>query len=138
MRQGGLLVEPTVALEQIEKDKKPDEGGAGGAGTSTQTGSTGGASQAGTGTGGGAGTSTTTTVPTRFHATKELTTNRVVRDVGQIYEEIVSHFVNSGLAIRVSIDIESSQLDKLTDDQRSAIRENLNTLGFDADDWSMD
>ncbi|MGV0736067.1 DUF499 domain-containing protein [Mycobacterium syngnathidarum] len=135
VRHGGLLVEPAVALEQIEKDKKPDEGGTGG-GTSTESGSsTGGARQTGIGTGSGG---TSTTVPTRFHATKELTTNRVVRDVGQIYEEIVSHFVTSGLPVRVSIDIESTQLDKLTDDQRAAIRENLNTLGFGADDWSMD
>jgi hypothetical protein len=132
VRQGGLLVEPMVALEQIEIDK-PAEGSAG---TSTQTGgSTSGTIETGTGTGGGG---TTATVPTRFHATKELATNRVVRDVGQIYEEVISHFVNSGLSIRVSIDIESSELDKLTEDQRAAIRENLNTLGFGGDDWSMD
>jgi hypothetical protein len=39
-------------------------------------------------------------VPTRFHATRELTTNRVVRDAGQIYEEIVSHFVTSGVPVQ--------------------------------------
>ena len=69
---------------------------------------------------------------------EELTTNRVVRDVGQIYEEVVSHFVTSGIQVRVSIDIESDQLNKLTEDQRAAIRENLKTLGFSDDDWSMD
>ena len=138
-RQGGLLVEPTIALQQIEKDKKPVECDAGGTGTSAdQDDSASGTGQTGTGTGSGTGMSTNSAVPTQFHATKELTTNRVVRDVGQIYEEIVSHFVTSGLSIQVSIDIESSHLDKLTDDQRAAIRENLNTLGFGADDWSMD
>lgn len=137
VRQGGLLVEPTVALEQIEKDKMPDGGGAGGTGTATGAGgSTGSAGETGTTAAGGAVTSAT--VPTRFHATKELTNTRVVRDVGQIYEEIVSHFVDGGLSVQVSIDIESSQLDKLTDDQRAAIRENLKTLGFGPDDWSMD
>lgn len=137
VRQGGLLVEPTVALEQIEKDKTPDEGGAHGSGTSTEAGgSTGSAGETGTTAAGGAVTSAT--VPTRFHATKELTNTRVVRDVGQIYEEIVSHFVDGGLSVQVSIDIESSQLDKLTDDQRAAIRENLKALGFGPDDWSMD
>ena len=45
--------------------------------------------------------------------------------VGQIYEEVVSHFVTSGVPIRVSIDIESDQLNKLTEEQRAAIRENL-------------
>jgi hypothetical protein len=58
--------------------------------------------------------------------------------MGQIYEEVVSHFVTSGVPIRVSIDIESDQLNKLTEDQRAAIRENLKTLGFGDDDWSMD
>ena len=91
-----------------------------------------------TGTGTTASGGTTSTVPTRFQATKELTTNRVVRDVGQIYEEVISHFVTSGVPIRVSIDIESDQLNKLTEDQRAAIRENLKTLGFGDDDWSMD
>ena len=139
LRQGGLLVEPTIALEQIEKDKKPIESGIGGTETLTEKGgSTGGAGQTGLGGGAGAGRFTTMPVPTRFHATKELTTNRVVRDVGQIYEEIISHFVTSGLPIQVSIDIESSHLDNLTDDQRATIRENLSTLGFGADDWSMD
>ena len=32
----------------------------------------------------------------------------------------------------------SNQLDKLTEDQRTAIRENLKTLGFGDDAWSMD
>ena len=77
-------------------------------------------------------------MPTRFHATKEVTLNRVVRDVGQIYEEVVSHFVLAGVAVRVTIDVESDQLDKLTVDQRSTIRENLKTLGFADEDWSMD
>ena len=78
-----------------------------------------------------------TAVPTRFHARRELTTNRVVRDAGQIYEEIVSHFVTSGVPVRVTLDIESEHLDRLTEDQRTAIRENLKTLGFADDDWGM-
>ena len=57
-----------------------------------------------------------TAVPSRFHATKEVTINRVVRDVGQIYEQIVSHFVASDVPVRVTVDIESDQLNKLTED----------------------
>jgi hypothetical protein len=138
VRQGGLIVDPKVAQEQIEKDTKPKESGAhGGTGESTETGGSTGTTGE-TGTGATASGGTAPTVPTRFQATKELTTNRVVRDVGQIYEEVVSHFVTSGIQVRVSIDIESDQLNKLTEDQRSAIRENLKTLGFGNDDWSMD
>ena len=139
VRQGGLLVDPKVALEQIDKDTKPAEGGAGGGdGESTETGGSTGTSGGETGTGATGSGGTAPTIPTRFQATKELTTNRVVRDVGQIYEEVISHFVTNGIPIRVSIDIESNQLNKLTEDQRSAIRENLITLGFGDDDWSMD
>ncbi|MGE2721216.1 DUF499 domain-containing protein [Mycolicibacterium celeriflavum] len=138
IRQGGLLVEPNAALEQIERDRASSGGGSGTTGAETHSGgSAAGGESEGKETAGGGG-STTAAIPTRFHATKELTTNRVVRDIGQIYEEIVSHFVTSGVPVRVSIDIESSQLDKLDQDQRAAIRENLNTLGFGADDWSMD
>lgn len=136
VRPSGLLVDPKVAEEQISKDTKPlaetttgAEASPGG-GTSAQGGSS-------TTSGDGSGTTADKT-PSRFHATKEVTLNRVVRDVGQIYEEIVSHFVLNDVPVRVTVDVESDQLDKLTEDQRTAIRENLKTLGFEDDNWSMD
>ena len=128
VRQGGLLVKPEVALEQIAQDddakhspetEESDEADERGGGSDTPT-------------------MRVPGTPKRFQATKDLSTTRVVRDVGQIYEEIISHFVTSELSIRVSLDIESDQLDKLTEDQRTAIRENLRTLGFEDDCWSMD
>ena len=132
IRHGGLLVEPTVAMEQLEKDKKPqevgpedDEGGDGDPETESGSSET-------------RRVVTSTIVPTRFHATKDLSINRLVRDVGQLYEEIISHFVANDVPVRVSIDIESDQLAKLTEEQRSALRENLRTLGFGDDAWSMD
>lgn len=146
VRHGGLLVDPVVATEQIEADTRADEGESGEHETGATGGGAGGSGASSTGSGSGASGSATSsgsgrtaaTVPTRFHATKDLTVNRVVRDAGQIYEEIVSHFVTAGVPVRVTIDVESEQLGKLSDDQRSAIRENLKTLGFGDDDWSMD
>ena len=143
VRQGGLLVDPAVAAQQIEADTKTDEGVSGEGLPSTDAPGSGGSA---IGPNSGAPGSLTSpgggrpavTVPTRFHATKDLTVNRVVRDAGQVYEEIVSHFVTAGAPVRVTIDIESEHLAKLSDDQRSAIRENLKTLGFDEADWSMD
>lgn len=122
IHQGGLLVDPKVALQQIEADNKgKDDGGGGGAG------STGGDEKAADDSGAASGDWSKgggpTATPTRFHATKELTSNRVVRDAGQIYEEIVSHFVSNGATVRITLDIESDQLVRLTDDQRAAIRE---------------
>lgn len=136
VRSSGLLVDPIVAEEQIAKDTMPSAGTpqAGRTADSGIVPASGGSSrQASEGT-----SKPTPIVPTRFHATKEVSLNRVVRDVGQIYEEVVSHFVLNDVSIRVTVDVESDQLDKLTEDQRTAIRENLKALGFADDDWSMD
>ncbi|QOK22328.1 DUF499 domain-containing protein [Janibacter indicus] len=140
VRQGGLLVDPKVAFKQIEEDTPgpvdPSPGPGGDEPRPNPPGGGGGGTTPGPG-GGGAGGGTTASVPTRFHATKEVTSDRVVRDVAQIYEEVISHFVTNGVAVKVTLDVESDSLDKLTTDQRSAIRENLKTLGFNDDDWSM-
>lgn len=136
VRSSGLLVDPKVAEDQIAKDTKlPAEHTPGGEGSGDGATSAGGGSL--TTSGGGTGTAART-VPTRFHATKAVTLNRVVRDVGQIYEEVVSHFVLNDVPVRITVDVESDQVDKLTEDQRTAIRENLKTLGFANGDWSMD
>lgn len=151
VRPGGLIVDPKVAREQIDADaaaaKTAEEGGSGAASGSTTGTGTDGAERGGPvkitpsgkpTTRGGGGVTTAPKVPTRFHATKELTSARVVRDVSGIYEEIISHFVSAGVDVQVTLDIESDQLDRLTKDQRAAIRENLKTLGFGDDGWSMD
>lgn len=144
MRQGGLLVDPKVATEQIEQDQAERDKDKPGGDTDptppddTVTPPPGGGGGTTPGGGGGVGPTPPLT-PTRFHATKTLTSDRVVRDVGQIYEEIIRHFVTTnGVAVKVTLDVESQDLDKLTPDQRAAIRENLNTLGFAPEDWSMD
>jgi len=59
-----------------------------------------------------------------------------VRDISQISDEILAMFTNSGLPVKVTVDIESSALDRLTSEQLTALRENLSTLGFD--DWSVE
>lgn len=135
VRGTGLLVSPEVALEQIERDRSnvasPDVG------PLTEAASTMGPETSSSST----GTGPTTIAPkavTRFHATKRLSPGRVVRDASQVYEEIVSHFVGADVPVHVTIDIESDSLDQLSEDQRTAIRENLRTLGFGDDDWSMD
>lgn len=150
VRLGGLIVDPKVARAQIEADtaaaKKSDGDGSDTGTPGGGTGSTGGqgnGSDTGSGkgsgtTGGKGGTTTPIKAVTRFHATKELTSARVVRDVSQIYEEIISHFVSAGVAVKVTLDVESDQMTLLPHDQRTAIKENLKTLGFGDDDWSMD
>lgn len=142
VRQGGLIVDPRVALEQIEQDKpvQPDNDGDGEDNDSDtpDRGEVAGKGKKPDGGTPGKDEPAMPAVPTRFHATKELTSDRVVRDVGQLYEEVIRHFVTSGVPVKVTIDVESDSLAQLSDDQRSAIRENLNTLGFADEDWSMD
>lgn len=146
VRTSGLIVDPAVARAQIDADTAAAKA----ASQSSSSKSTGSETD-GDGNGGGSVTSpgkpTATkgggctpgpVVPTRFHATKELTSARVVRDVSGIYEEIISHFVSAGIDVKVTLDVESDQLDYLTNDQRNTIRENLKTLGFGGNDWSMD
>lgn len=142
VRPGGLIVDPQTARRQIdadtaaaaeaaEKSASPTTTSSEDTDTDTNTESTTTTKKTPT------ATTPAASVPTRFHATKDLNSARVVRDVSGIYEEIIAHFVSAGIDVKVTIDVESDKLDKLTDDQRTAIRENLKTLGF-GDNWSMD
>lgn len=73
---------------------------------------------------------------TRFHGTKALDPTRAVRDMGQISDEILALFTVNGVPLSVTVDIESSALDKLSPDQLAALKENLSTLGFQ--DWNVE
>lgn len=68
---------------------------------------------------------------TRFHATKALDNGRPVRDISQISDKILTPLLAAnGVAFTITLDIESSGLERLTPDQVVALRENLKTLGF--------
>lgn len=81
---------------------------------------------------------TPVSVPTRFHATKKLNLDRVVREVHQINEDVISQFVANDVPVRIRIDIDSDDLGMMSDEQRAALRDNLRALGFADGDWSMD
>lgn len=144
VRQSGLIVDPKVAREQLAADNAAAEKARTSTGnddpeveaskehadSDSQTG--------GQESGKNKQEPTSIRQVTRFHATKELSSARVVRDVSQIYEEIISHFVGAGAAVKVTLDVESDKLGELTEDQRAAIRENLKVLNFNDEDWAMD
>lgn len=147
VRPGGLIVDPTIAKKQLSADAVAAEGipgtghrGEDGDGASHRGGDdlSGGNGSISSSPGATGVAGATTNRVTRFHATKGLNSARVVRDVSQIYEEIISHFVSAGAEVRVTIDVESEELASLTEDQHVAIRENLAALGFRDGDWSMD
>lgn len=136
VRSSGLIVNPQVARKQLG-----DEAAAAASQDSADTDSGGRQRREALGSDTpGSGDVRTSAVKrvTHFHATKELTSTRVVRDVSLIYEEILSHFVSGGVNVKVTIDIESDQMDQLSDEQRTAIRENLKALKFGDGDWSME
>lgn len=130
---GGLVVEPAVALAQIAAERNVegdptaivggDEDSSGAGLTRTTPG--GGAIEPGKGD-----------AARRFHGSKTLDPTRAVRDISQISDEILALFTVNGLPVTVTVDIESSALEKLTLDQLTALKENLNTLGFQ--DWNVE
>jgi hypothetical protein len=134
---GGLIVQPATALAQIEAESSDPAGdtppNAGGAATPDGIPVPAGA---GAGVLKEAPTPGTTVKATRFHGTRPLDPTRAVRDISLISEEILALFTTSGLPVSVTVDIESSALERLTDDQITALKENLNTLGFT--DWNVE
>lgn len=76
------------------------------------------------------------TIARHLHATKAIDPSRAVRDISHISDEVISQFLASGASVVVRIDIESDNLDRLTPDQVTVLRENLTTLGFT--DWAVE
>lgn len=133
----GLVVDPKVAQQQIDSQTQ----GGGGGGGDTGGGSTGIDTGPRTGTGGGVGPTPLPGRPmqpkvTRFHGTKALDPSRAVRDISQISDEILALFTVNGVPIQITVDIESSAVEKLTADQITALRENMTTVGFT--DWNVE
>lgn len=131
----GLIVDPTVARRQIDEEAAESDRTAAGDDRTVAPGGDG----AGGGVKGKAATGPGTTAPraTRFHATKALNAARPVRDISQISDEILTPlFSATGVQVRVTVDLESASLDKLTPEQVTALKENLTTLGFA--DWSVE
>ena len=72
----------------------------------------------------------------RFHATKELDATRAVRDMSTISDEIITWLQTEDIPVTVTVDIESTALAGLSQEQIDVLKENLNTLGFT--DWNVE
>ncbi len=68
--------------------------------------------------------------PTRL-ATKALDPVRLIRDVSNIHDELISHFVAAGVPVNVYLEIGSEHLAEFDPAVVAALRENLRQLGFD-------
>lgn len=137
----GLAVDPKVAQQQVD-----DEAAAQRIGTDGTVGTDGGGKAQTDGRGGSEdtlrvvtdpvgkdGTSTPGVKVTRFHATKILDAARLVRDISAISDDILTPLLAAnGVTFKVTVDVESDGLSKLTPEQVMALKENLNTLGFES------
>ena len=133
----GLVVDPKVAQQQIDSERQERES----AGGETDGGSDRTDSSSGAKKGGGFPPRKGFVPPTQpkvtqFHGTKTIDPTRAVRDISQISDEILALFTVNDVPVQLTVDIESSAMERLTTDQITALKENLSTLGFT--DWSVE
>lgn len=130
----GLVIDPRIAQQQIDHEV----GGGGDGGDEGGTGE--GGDSRGADGGGSRGGELPPTDPgaraTRFHGSKNIDPTRAVRDISQISDEILALFTTNGIPVQITVDIESSAIERLTVEQITALRENLATLGFN--DWNVE
>ena len=127
---GGLLVHPEAALQQMEAETPQASAGVAMAG--------------GGGWGGTAAALGSTSEepsdepqpkkrPTRFYGSVALDASRVGRDAGRIADEVLSHL--SGLVgskVKVSLEIDASVPNGVSDDIVRIVTENARTLKFES------
>jgi predicted AAA+ superfamily ATPase len=120
----GILVHPDAANQQsqAETPTQPTTG----TGTSPTAGTTSGAAGFETGNSGGKKTH-----PRRFHGSVTLDPTRVGRDAGRIADEVLSHLSGLvGSSATVSLEIEVTVPDGVSDDVVRIVTENARTLKF--------
>lgn len=142
---GGLLVKPDIARQQIAAQQQPTVG------TSVAAGASGAVFRATEPIAqppGGSGTSTTAAgysgtaaaaVPRRFHGSVALDATRLGRDAGRIAEEVIAHLLGlEGASVRVTLEIEASLPNGVSDQVVRIVTENARTLRFDAQGFERD
>jgi hypothetical protein len=124
----GLVVKPDVAEAQIAKDKAAAPGAPPPAGAGVVPPGSGPAP-------GGPGTGTTSPPaqkrPTRFHGSVQLDPQRVARDATTIAQEVIAHLVGLvGSEVKVTLEIEASVPDGVSENVVRTVSENARTLKF--------
>lgn len=125
----GLLVEPDIALKQIESEataqgQMPTTSGAGNSG------------KVGGETGQGQQPKETgkqPQLPIRFHGTVKLDSARVGRDAGRTADEVISHLAGIlGAQVKVTLEIEAEVPGGVPDNVVRTVTENCRTLKFNS------
>jgi hypothetical protein len=116
-----LLVRPDVAIAQRSAESAPERDDQGDPGHSDE-----GAVSA-------AGSVPTRTAPTHFHAITELDPQRLVRDFGNVAQEVVAHLTTlDGASVTIRVEIEAERPDGFEDGTIRTVTENAATLKFES------
>jgi predicted AAA+ superfamily ATPase len=128
----GLIVKPHVAQKQIADEQALL--GLSGSGDESGRGATGAGENIGTttiGTGTGDSSVSVAVQPKRFHGSVALDPTRVVRDAGQIADEVIAHLAGLvGSNVRVTLEIEAEVPGGVPDNIVRTVTENSRTLKF--------
>lgn len=73
---------------------------------------------------------------TRFTGWKDIDPVRASRDAGNIADEVLAHFTDLGIPVKVTVEIEAEASDGFNEATRRTVTENANTLGFGHHEFS--
>ncbi len=150
-----MLISPEKALQYEElqrqrypSDDKPEEdvqeesttgsGGATTGGSSTITGG-GGTTTGGGGTTTGSGGATTKPTEKNFYGFKKINPTKMVTDVGDINDEILTHFTKDmNNTVEITLEIKVTNNNGFSKELKRTIEENTATLNFEATEFSED
>jgi hypothetical protein len=127
-----VLVKPDVAAQQMAGagQGEPGAGGEPAGGTSgvqTPTPTPGGVGQQGTTAPAG--------LPKRFYGRVSLEPVRMLRDLGDIADAIITQLGRADAAVTISVEIEATSDDGFADDVRRTVSENARTLKFESHEF---
>jgi len=128
----GLVVKPDVARRQMDAEA-PSAPATSGAGAGPGPGAQGGAAGVPSPEGAGAATAGAPVParPRRFHGTAQLDPARVGRDASRIADEVIAHLAGQvGADVKVTIEIEATFPDGVSDQVVRTVTENSRTLKF--------
>jgi predicted AAA+ superfamily ATPase len=139
----GLLVKPTVARQQLDREAAASAGGSNGSSASTEGAGPGNAGDGGPDSrgapGGGASGGAAPSRPTRYYGSVTLDPERAGRDAAQIASEVIAHLTGLvGSQVRVTLEIAADVPNGVPENVVRIVTENGRTLKFDAQGFESD
>lgn len=139
MDASSVLVKPSVAREQLDRDKAERVGGGSTPGPDGGDGPGGGGPTGGGPDGQGEGQEPGEEFPTRFYGSVVLDAARVGRDAGRVADEILSHLLSMPNArLKISLEVEAELPGGASKDVQRNVSENARSLRFESYGFEQD